>query len=136
VSTTTTHGAAGAGPLTERVLAYTRVMRDLVPSVTSPADWAPLADYVDVDRFERVGTFLEVQDWPAYADMLTRWAASIESFETTVRRVTETPELVYFEIEERHHAGGRVNTVNSLTVFAFGTDGRITHLDVFLQQAR
>jgi hypothetical protein len=131
-----TVAADGAGPLTERVLAYERVMKDLVPQVTSPADWEPLAAFVDVDRFERVGTFLEVQDWPGYKDMLTKWAASIESFETTVRRVTETPELVYYEIEERHHRDGHVRTVNSLTVFTFDAGGRITHLDVFLQQPR
>lgn len=124
------------GPLTRTVLDYTETMKRLVPTVTGPGDWAPLADFVATDRFERVGTFLEVQDWAQYLDMLTAWAAATSSFETTVRRISELPGLVYFEIEERHHRGDRVHVVNSLTVFAFDGDGRICHLDVYLQQAR
>jgi hypothetical protein len=54
--------------------------------------------------------------------------------ETTVRRISELPDLVYFEIEERHRRGDTVNVVNSLTVFAFDEALRIHHLDVYLQQ--
>lgn len=124
------------GPLTRRVLDYDEAMRRLVPKVKDPADFAPLAEYVAVDDFERVGTFLEVQNWAQYTEMLTKWASATDSFETTVRRVTEAPGLVYYEIEERHHWGGNVHVVNSMTVFAFDDDGKIRHLDVYLQQAR
>jgi hypothetical protein len=78
-------------------------MRNLVPSVKVASDRAPLAEFVAVDCFERVGTFLEVQDWRQYAEMLTQWASSIDSFETTVRRISELNHLVYYEIEGRHH---------------------------------
>jgi hypothetical protein len=124
------------GPLTRKVLDYTQTMKRLVPAITAPADWAPLAEFVAVDEFERVGTFLEVQDWQQYTEMLTQWASATETFETTVRRISEMPGLVYFEIEERHVRGGSVNVVNSMTVFEFDEDGRIRHLDVYLQQAR
>jgi hypothetical protein len=124
------------GPLTGKVLDYTQTMKRLVPAITAPADWAPLAEFVAVDEFERVGTFLEVQDWQQYTEMLTQWASATETFETTVRRIAELPGLVYFEIEERHFRGGNVNVVNSMTVFEFDEDGRIRHLDVYLQQAR
>jgi hypothetical protein len=124
------------GPLTRKVLDYTQTMKRLVPAITAPADWAPLAEFVAVDEFERVGTFLEVQDWQQYTEMLTQWASATETFETTVRRISELPGLVYFEIEERHFRGGNVNVVNSMTVFEFDEDGRIRHLDVYLQQAR
>jgi hypothetical protein len=124
------------GPLTGKVLDYTQTMKRLVPAITAPADWAPLAEFVAVDEFERVGTFLEVQDWQQYTEMLTQWASATETFETTVRRISELPGLVYFEIEERHFRGGNVNVVNSMTVFEFDEDGRIRHLDVYLQQAR
>ncbi len=66
--------------------------------------------------------------------MLTRWASSIDSFETSVRRISELPSLVYYEIEGRHRRGDVVNVVNSLTVFAFDGRARIRHLDVYLQQ--
>jgi hypothetical protein len=93
-----------------------------------------LARFVAVEEFERVGTFLEVQDWREYTEMLTSWATSIDTFETSVRRVTEIRNLVYYEIEERHHRAGKVGAVNTLTVFEFDDDRLIRHLDVFLQQ--
>jgi hypothetical protein len=53
-----------------------------------------------------------------------------------VRRISELRGLVYFEVEERHFRGGNVHVVNSMTVFEFNEDGKICHLDVYLQQAR
>ena len=124
------------GPLTERIFDYEATIKRLVPTITGPADWAPLAEFVAVDEFERVGTFLEVQDWQQYTDMLTQWASATDSFETTVRRVSELDRLVYFEIEERHFRGGDVHVVNSMTVFEFDEGGKIRHLNVYLQQPR
>ena len=124
------------GPLTQKVLEYDAAMRALVPSVEGPEDWAPLEAFVAVDDFERVGTFMEVQDWTQYTELLTAWAGSVERFETTVHRITEAAPLVYYEIEERHHRGDSPHVVNSLTVFEFDADGLIRHLDVFLQQPR
>jgi AAA ATPase domain len=49
-------------------------------------------------------------------------------------RVSELPELVYFEIEERHFFGNTAHVVNSMTVFEFDTDNKICHVDVYLQQ--
>jgi hypothetical protein len=124
------------GPLTRKVLEFERTMKELVPTIKAPADWAPLAELVAVDEFERVGCFLEVQNWQQYTEMLTKWAAPQDSFETTVRRITELDRLVYFEVEERHFRGDNVHVVNSLTVFEFNEDGKICHLNVYLQQAR
>jgi hypothetical protein len=125
---------AEPGPLTQRVLAYVATMRDLVPTAAAPEDWAPLEAFVAVDDFERVGTFMEVQDWAGYTGMLTKWGGSIGRFEPVVRRITEVDRLVYYEVEERHFRGEDPHIVNSLTVFAFDDQDRICHLDVFLQQ--
>jgi hypothetical protein len=125
-----------SGPLTRRVLDYDEAMRRLVPEAKDPADFAPLSEFVATDDFERVGTFLEVQDWAQYTEMLTKWASATDSFETTVRRVSELPGLVFYEIEERHTRGDHVHVVNSMTVFQFDDDGKIRHLDVYLQQPR
>jgi hypothetical protein len=124
------------GRQTETVYDYVETMRELVPTVEGPAGWEPLSAFVAVDEFERVGTFLEVQTWQQYTEMLTGWASSIDSFETVARRVSEVDGLVYYEVEERHHRGGDVHVVNSMTVFAFDDDGKIRHLDVYLQQPR
>ena len=123
------------GPLAQKVLGYERVMRELVPSTRTPDDWRPLEEFVAVEDFERVGTFMEVQDWRQYTEMLSQWAGSIDSFETSVRRISELPGLVYYEIEERHHRGDAVNVVHSMTVFDFDGAGKIRGLAVYLQQA-
>jgi hypothetical protein len=125
-----------AGPLARKVLDYEQTVKRLVPTVKDAADWAPLSKLVAVDEFERVGTFLEVQNWQQYTEMLTKWASAESSFETTVRRISELHGLVYFEIEERHFQGDDVIVVNSLTIFEFDDDDKIRHLDVFLQRPR
>ena len=63
-------------------------MAGLVPAVDGDADWAPLAEFVAVDEFERIGTFCEMQNWEQYTEMLTQWASATDSFETTVRRIS------------------------------------------------
>lgn len=123
------------GPLTRKVMQYQDTVRRLVPTIKTSKDWAPLASLIAIDRFERIGTFLEVQNWQQHTEMLTGWAHSVDSFETTVRRMSELPALVYFEVEERHFVGDNTHVVNSLTVFEFDTDAKICHLDVYLQQA-
>jgi hypothetical protein len=122
------------GPLTRKVLEFEQTMKRLVTDVETSDDWGPLAEFIAVDKFQRVGTFLEVQDWQHYTQMLTGWASATSRFETTVRRISELPGLVYFEIEERHFAGDDVNMVNSLSVFEFDGAGKICRLDVYLQQ--
>lgn len=132
----TTVPSSNAGRLSHRVFEYTEVMQRLVPTVTVKADWAPLAEFVSVDEFTRVGTFMEHHDWDQYLDMLTQWVSSVDGFETTTRRVTEIGDIVYYEIEERHHRQGHVHVVNSMTVFSFDANDRIRRLDVYLQQPR
>jgi len=128
--------AEKVGPLTRKVLDYEQTIKSLVRAGKTPADWAPLAEFVAVDEFERVGTFLEVQNWQQYTEMLTRWASATARFETTQRRITELASHVYYEIEERHFRGDDVAVVNSMTVFEFNEAGQIRHLDVYLQQPR
>jgi hypothetical protein len=130
------YSVPATGPLTEKVLEYESILKEIAPGARAPSDWAPLAALVAVDQFERIGTFLEAQNWGQYTEMLTDWAQSMDSFETTPRRVTEQRNFVFFEIEERHRRGETVNVVNSMTVFEFDADSKIRHLDVYLQQPR
>lgn len=130
-------GIDSPGPLTRKVLDYAHTIQDVVAAAADgTADWAPLVDHVTVDDFERVGTFLEVQDWAQYTAMLTGWASSVDAFETTVRRTSEVGHLVYYEIEERHRRGDHVTVVNSMTVFELDDDGKIRRLNVYLQAPR
>ena len=122
------------GPLTGTVLDYTRTIEALVQDGNGPSDWDRLAEFVAVDQFERIGTFLEVQDWRQYSEMLSHWGSSVDKFETSVRRISELPGLVFFEIEERHFRGDGLHIVNSMTVFEFDERGKIRRLNVYLQQ--
>jgi hypothetical protein len=57
--------------------------------------------------------------------------------ETVIRRVSELPGLVYLEVEERHtRPDGRVDVVNSMSVYEFTDEAKIRHLDVYLQAPR
>jgi hypothetical protein len=133
-------GSDGDGPLSRCVLDFERTLRSLVRAAREPgfgaAGWAPLAEFAAVAEFERVGTWMEVMNWQQYTEFLSRWARSSMGFDTTVRRVSELPGLVYLEIEERHSRPGGVSVVNSLSVYEFNDDGKIRHLDVYLQQPR
>lgn len=129
-------GGENPGPLARKVLDYAQTVERLVSTPEAPTDWAPLAEFVAVDEFERVGTFLEVQTWQQYTEMLTQWGSASEGFETSVRRISEVARLVYYEIEERHTRGGAVHVVNSMTVFEFDEDDKILHINVYLQQPR
>ena len=40
---------------------------------------------------------------------------------------------MFFEIEEHHIKDGGVTIVNSMNVYEFNDDGKIRHLDVYLQ---
>ena len=123
------------GPLTKKVIDYQDTVKRLVPTAKSPEDWvAPLGEFIAVDGFERIGPFLDVQNFTQYTEMVNGWARGTQDFDTTVRRISELPHRVYFEVEERHQIGDMKIVVNSMNVFEFDEDGKIRHLDVFLQQ--
>ena len=126
--------------LAQQVLDFESTVKRLVKAAKDPgftaAGWAPLAEFVAVREFERVGTWMEVMNWPQYTEFMTQWASSSMGFDTVLRRISELPGLVYLELEERHTRPGGVAVVNSLSVYEFNADGKIKHLDVYLQQPR
>jgi hypothetical protein len=87
---------------------------------------------IAVDEFERTGIWREEMTWEAYLDFMVPWAES-KDFDTRLRRITEVGNFVFFEIEEHHIKGGDVTIVNSMNVYEFNDDGKIRHLDVYLQ---
>ena len=126
--------------LAQRVLDFEATVKRLVKAAKDPgfnaAGWAPLAEFVAVREFERVGTWMEVMNWQQYTEFMTQWASSSMGFDTVLRRISELPGLVYLELEERHTRPGGVAVVNSLSVYEFNAGGKIKHLDVYLQQPR
>jgi hypothetical protein len=70
--------------------------------------------------------------WPDYLDFLTNWASSSE-WECSFKRITETADLVFLELEERSAVGDITSVVNSLSVYKFDDAGKISHIDLYLQ---
>jgi hypothetical protein len=122
--------------LSRRVLDYSLEMKRMVDAAKQPGfsaeSWAGLAEYVNTDKFIRVGNFKEVMTWADYIAFLTPWAMHSE-WEGSFKRVTEQGQLVLLELEERSRVGGHTSVVNSVSVYEFGEDGRIEHLDIYLQ---
>lgn len=97
------------------VLEYSVVIKRLVDEAKKPAfsveGWAPLADLIAVDEFERVGPFKEVMNWDDYVKFLANWAASSE-WDCSFRRVTKVSDLVFLELK---NATSWVTSATSLT---------------------
>lgn len=124
--------------LSRKALEYSLMMKRLVDSAKRPGFsarcWAPLADWVAIEEFERVGNFKEVMNWQEYVNFLTRWAPSAD-WECSFKRVTEKADVVFLELEERSRTGNLTSVVNSLSVYEFNRDGKIRHMDIYLQMA-
>jgi len=122
--------------LSRVVLEYSRVVKRVVDSAQKPGfsveSWAPLAELVDTDAFERMGNFKEVMDWQAYVRFLTDWAPSA-SWECSFKRITEAGRVVFLELEERTEIGDFRTAVNSLSVYEFNDADKIVHVDIYLQ---
>jgi hypothetical protein len=129
---------AGFTALCDIVMEYRDIMKRLVDQAKQPgftvASWAPLAELIAVDEFERVGNFREVQNWQQYAAFLTDWARASE-WDSTFRRIHESSGVVYLELEERSTIGDRKTVCNSVSVYEFNQAGKIRHLDIYLQYA-
>lgn len=118
------------------VLQYCDTTKRLVDAAKKPGfsvdSWAPLAELVAVGAFERVGAFKEVMRWPDYVEFLTQWATSSQ-WECSFKHITEAGGRVFLELEERSEVGEFRSVVNSLSVYDFTDDGKIRHIDLYLQ---
>lgn len=134
IATTATQTVSEEGPLTRTVRDFVGAQgAALAAGITKPSDWDPVAAFVDVDSFKRVGAYLEELDWDAYKDFLTGWAAGGTQFEFTEFYITEAGNAVFQEIEERHQRGDTFIRKNVIAVYRFTDEGKIRHLDIYEQ---
>jgi len=72
---TATDTVAEVGPLAKIVNGFSQVHGKLVDAgISSISEWEPLAQFVAVDEFKRVGAYLEEFNWTEYLQFLTDWA--------------------------------------------------------------
>jgi hypothetical protein len=124
------------GPLTKIVNDFCSKQSEVMAAgVKSPLDWEPVAEFVEVDEFKRVGAYLEEFNWPEYRKFLTGWVGGGTRFEMTVFHITEIGNAVFQEIEERHYRGDTFIRKNVMAVYRFSDRNKIMHLDIY-EQAR
>lgn len=120
------------------VLLYTQTVKRLADAAKQPGftadDWAPLAELVDTGAFERVGNFKQVMNWAEYLGFLSSWAPSSQ-WEASFKRISEIDGVVFLELEERSQVGDFTSVVNSMSVYEFSDDEKISHIDLYLQMA-
>jgi len=121
------------GPLSRRVLRYSEMIEARATAQGSESiDWGPVAEFVAIDEFKRVGAYMEEMDWDQYIGFLTEWAGSTR-FEATIFHITEVGRTVFQEIEERHYRGDDFIRKNVIAVYRFDDSDRIRHLDIYEQ---
>lgn len=131
--TTATATTDTIGPLTTIVNDYCNMHGTLAASgASTPEEWAPWAQFVDVASFKRVGAYLEELDWDQYLQFNIGWAGGTQ-FEMTVFHITEAGNSVFQEIEERHYHGDTFIRKNVIAVYRFNADNKIVHLDIYEQ---
>lgn len=132
---TATETSEEPGTLTGVVLKYCELIESRATGKgVSPDDWEPLKEVVAVDKFVRVGAYLEEMNWQEYVHFLTQWAGTTR-FEATLFNLSEIGRTVFQEIEERHYQGDNFVRKNVIAVYRFDDSNRIVHLDIY-EQAR
>jgi len=125
--------------LSRKVLQYSENFLRIIDKIKQPglreSDWAGLEELVDVKSFRRLGVFLtdraEVSDWPQYKELITQYGG-MTAWEGTLRRITEAPDLVFLELEERNTRDGVTDVSNTVTIYEFNSAARLVKLDVYV----
>jgi hypothetical protein len=126
--------------LSRKVVEYTEAFARLMTALKGGAEapeelWTPLEEIIDVERFVRLGVFLtdevETIDWATYREYITKYGGRASEWEATLRHLTEGPDRVIQELEERNTRKGVVHRANTLMAYGFGDEGRVVSLDVY-----
>jgi hypothetical protein len=132
--TTALSTSSEIGPLRKIVAAFVEAQaKVLAAGVSGPSDWAPMAKFLEVEKFKRVGAYLEEFNYTEYCEFMTGWAAGGTRFEMTEFYSTEVGNAVFQEIEERHYRGDTLIRKNVIAVYRFNDENKIVHLDIYEQ---
>ncbi|MCJ8156571.1 hypothetical protein [Sphingomonas sp. LaA6.9] len=98
----------------------------------SEDEWNALDEFVDKENFERIGNFKEVMTYDDMKAFLKKWCLT-SHWEGSFKRIHEQDNVVILELEERNTHEGVTTIVNSVSVYEFNDEGKLRHLDVYLQ---
>lgn len=125
--------------LSRKVVLWSELFSHIVSQLKEPgfndAAWAPLEALVDQDSFVRQGVFLtdkaERIDWRTYKSYITQYGGGTQ-WEATLRHITEGPDRVILELQERNTRDGFTHVANTVMAYGFGANGKVTTLDVYV----
>lgn len=125
--------------LSRKVIQYSENFKRIADKIRqrtmTDADWAPMEALVDVQNFRREGIFLgeksEKSTWQQYKEIINEYGG-VTLWEGTLRRITEVPNLVYLELEERNTRDGVMDVSNTVTIYEFNPGGKLIKLDVYI----
>ncbi len=130
--------AARLTGLSRRALEYGMCQMRIADRAKGPDysedDWDALDEFVVKDEFERIGNFKEVMTYEDMKRFLKQWCLT-SHWEGSFKRVHEHDNVVLLELEERNTYEGETTVVNSVSVYEFNEEGKLRHLDVYLQMA-
>jgi len=93
--------------------------------------WLGLRDFV-TDDFERMGTFKEVMNFDAMIRLQQGWSPATNWY-GSFERISELDNVVVLELGERVVHEGEASALNSISVFEYAPNGKLQHLDVYMQ---
>lgn len=125
--------------LSRKVLEYSERFAAVVERLKQPGApedvWAPLEALVDVDNFVRQGVFLtdktEIIDWATYKRYITEYGGATQ-WEATLRHITEGPQRVVLELEERNTREGFTHVANTVAAYGFDKDQKVKTLEIYV----
>jgi hypothetical protein len=124
--------------ISRKVLDWASVQKELMDASKEPGfdtdRWNVLADFVDEDRFLRIGTVKEEMRFSDFIGFMRQWAPTAE-WEGSFKRLNEYDNVVVLELEERVTANGHSNSVNTISVYEFNQVGQLIYLDVYMQNS-
>lgn len=130
--------AARLTGLSRRALEYGMCQMRIADRAKGPDysedEWDALDDFVVEDEFERIGNFKEVMAYDDMKRFLKQWCLT-SHWEGSFKRVHEHDNVVLLELEERNTYNGETTVVNSVSVYEFNEEGKLRHLDIYLQMA-
>ncbi len=130
--------AARLTGLSRRALEYGMCQMRIADRAKGPDysedEWDALDEFVVMDEFERIGNFKEVMTYKDMKRFLKQWCLT-SHWEGSFKRVHEHDNVVLLELEERNTYDGETTVVNSVSVYEFNEEGKLRHLDVYLQMA-
>lgn len=130
--------AARLTGLSRRALEYGMCQMRIADRAKGPDysedEWDALDDFVVEDEFERIGNFKEVMAYDDMKRFLKQWCLT-SHWEGSFKRVHEHDNVVLLELEERNTYNDETTVVNSVSVYEFNEEGKLRHLDIYLQMA-